>query len=244
MPHQLKTSSFILSVLLLVTTAVWAQEIDYFQEFDYDDFTPGDFEKFFGLIVDGKITPEKLNGMCSKHKLGFTVEAKDTTIEVPSGRLFYNVSQQLGAVDGRSFRSRYFNASLGEWTGSVFKPICPGLYFFSLDLTASVSQEADSDLSLHLMLRRPDWERPGKTVATALKASTSLRGGGHTSVVLLMGTGDEVSTIFEGPAQAKLEVVRLSVHKVTHIEELVQEFDVEVWNQDLKALESVAITGP
>ena len=224
---------------MLIAVSAVSPEFDYFKEFDYENFTPDDFQKFYGLVENGKITREKLNGMCEKRPLGFTVEAKDVVPETSSAILYYNVSKQHGAIDGRAFRSRYFNASLGEWTGAVFKPICPGLYVFSLDFMAHALDELENDVSMHLMLRRRDSARPGKNVATASAASFPGRGTGYTSVVLLLGTGDEVSTFYELPNPRKtshLESVRLSVYKIDHLEELVQDLDLNAREEDLSAL--------
>ncbi len=224
---------------LLIFASAASQEFDYFKEFDYETFTPDDFQKFYGLIEDGKITRDNLNSMCETRPLGFTVEARDVAPETNSARLYYNVSKQLGSIDGRAFRSRYFNASLGEWTGSVFKPICPGLYVFSLDFTAQVSDKPANDVSMHLLLRRRGGDRPGKTIATAKKTTSSSRGGGYASVVLILGTGDEVSTFYElvrSDEDARLQSVRLSVYKINHLEELVRDLDLEARDRDLKAL--------
>ena len=236
---RVKRFGAIALVPMLIAVSAVAQEFDYFKEFDYENFTPDDFQKFFGLIENGKITREKLNGMCEERALGFTVEAKDVVPEGSNAILYYNVSKQYGSVDGRAFRSRFFNASLGEWTGAVFKPICPGLFVFSLDFTAQVLEESENDVFMRLMLRRRDGARPGKIVATANTASVPGRGSGYTSVVLVLGTGDEVSTFYELPDSgktARLESVRLSVYKIDHLEELVQDLDLNARAEDLKAL--------
>ena len=236
---RVKRFGAIALVPMLIAVSAVAQEFDYFKEFDYENFTPDDFQKFYGLIENGKITRDKLNAMCEKRPLGFTVEATDVAPETSNAILYYNVSKQHGSIDGRAFRSRYFNASLGEWTGAVFKPICPGLYVFSLDFTAHVLEKSANDVSMHLLLRRRGGDRPGKTIATAKIASPFARGSGYTSVVLVLGTGDEVSTFFELPISGKnvrLELVRLSVYKIDHLEELVQELDLDAREKDLKTL--------
>lgn len=238
-PSRAKEFGAIALASLLIAASAASQEFDYFKEFDYETFTPDDFQKFYGLIEDGKITRDKLNAMCETRPLGFTVEARDVAPETSSARLYYNVSKQHGSIDGRAFRSRYFNASLGEWTGAVFKPICPGLYVFSLDFTAQVSDKSANDVSMHLLLRRRGGDRPGKTIATAKKITSSSRGSGYASAVLILGTGDEVSTFYEfvnSDKDARLESVRLSVYKINHLEELVRELDLDARDRDLKAL--------
>ncbi len=232
--------ALMLASMIVILDAA-SQEFDYFKEFDYDNFRPNDFQKFYGRIDDGKITADQLNQMCENRPLGFTVEAKNVALETSGALLTYNVSNQMGSVDGRAFRSTYFNASLGEWTGAVFKPMCPGLYAFSLDFTAQVSADSAEDVLMHLLLRRRDGDLPGKTVATAIKTSPPSRSGGHTSVALILGTGDEVSTLVQSsdPAtQAHLELARLSIYKINHLPELIRDVDVDARSQELKALEA------
>ncbi len=231
---------FIALTHFIATNAI-SQEFDYFKEYDYENFRPNDFQKFYGRIEDGKIAADQLDEMCKNRPLGFTVEAKNVALETSGTRLNYNVSKQMGSVDGRAFRATYFNASLGEWTGAVFKPMCPGLYAFSLDFTAQVSADSTEDVSMHLLLRRSDGDRPGKNVATAIKTSPPSRSSGHTRVVLMLGTGDEVATIVEltdSTTKALLELARLSIYKINHLPELVRDVDIDARGQELKALEA------
>ena len=105
-----------------------------------EEFTDEDFAQFFGLLVDGKITKEKLNQRCANKAIGFTFAAADLVQEGPPERIEYNETGLKQSVDGRSLRSKHHNAAFGEWTGSVFKPICPGLYVISVDFSTSGKQ--------------------------------------------------------------------------------------------------------
>ncbi|SVE45505.1 uncharacterized protein METZ01_LOCUS498359, partial [marine metagenome] len=50
---------------------------------DEEEFTDDDFAQFFGLLVDGKITKEKLNQRCAKKAIGFTFAAANLIQEGP-----------------------------------------------------------------------------------------------------------------------------------------------------------------
>ena len=158
---------------LLVPSVVFAQS------FADEEFTDEDFAKFFGLIEDGKITAEKMNARCAEEILGFTFAARDLVHEAGPQRVNYNETGLNGTVDGRSLRSRHFNLSLGEWTGAVFKPICPGMWVISVDFV--VDAEATGPLVLHLYVRQAGEERPGLSVLSASAAAGESR---HLTIAL------------------------------------------------------------
>lgn len=221
--------------LMLTLVAVVYVDAGAAQDFDYETFTEQDFDKFFGLIEDGKVTADKLNAMCDGRPLGFTVEAKDAVYD--GARINFNVSQQLGSVDGRSFRSRYHNASLGEWTGSVFKPLCPGLYVITLDIL--VGQSPPSEINAQIVLRRPGDQTPG-LVMTAAQITDGTRRTGHGAVTLALGTGDEVSALLASPmgtGELVIGQAALTVAKIAHLGDLIKDFDQDDWDADLKALQ-------
>ncbi len=205
-----------------------------------EEFTDDDFAQFFGLLVDGRITKEKLNQRCSKKAIGFTFAAANLIQEGAPERIEYNRTGLKQSVDGRSLRSKHHNAAFGEWTGAVFKPICPGLYVISVDFSTTGKQGAVTDtVLLHVYLRKPGEPRPGKRLITAAKTNSSARGSGHGTVSLPLRTGDEISTYAEsiGPkARREFESVTFTAYKIAHLDEYVEEFDMEAWGADIEAL--------
>ena len=215
------------------------------QSFADEEFTDEDFAQFFGLIVDGKITAEKMNKRCAKEVVGFTFAGKDLIHDGDLARVEYNETGLKASVDGRTLRSRHFNATFGEWTGAVFKPLCPGLWVISVDFstapnTVDDDQDAADDVLMHLYVRRGDEERPGTSVLQARTAGEGQRGNGHMTIALPLHTGDEVSTYSEaiGASQKRvLERVTFTGYKTGHLEKYVKEFDVDAWNAELEALQ-------
>lgn len=207
---------------------------------DEEEFTDDDFAQFFGLLVDGRITKEKLSQRCAKKAIGFTFAAANLIQEGPPERIEYNQTGLKQSVDGRSLRSKHHNAAFGEWTGAVFKPICAGLYVISVDFSITGNQGAAADtVLLHIYLRRPGEPRPGKRLITATKTNSSASGSGHGTVSLPLRTGDEISTYAEsiGPrARRAFESVTFTAYKVAHLSEYIEEFDMEAWGADIEAL--------
>jgi len=210
-----------------------------------EEFTDEDFAQFFGLIVDGKISREKMNKRCAKEIVGFTFSGKDLEHDGDLVRVDYNETGLKASVDGRTLRSRHFNATFGEWTGAVFKPLCPGMWVISVDFstrpgsTDSQDEFAD-DVRIHLYVRRGEEGRPGTSVIQARTAGDGQRGNGHMTIALPLHTGDEVSTFSEaiGSSQKRvLESVKLTAYKTGHLEKYVKDFDVDAWNADLAALQ-------
>ena len=214
------------------------------QSFADEEFTDDDFAQFFGLIVDGKITKEKMNKRCEKEIVGFTFTGKDLLHDGDLARVDYNETGLKASVDGRTLRSRHFNATFGEWTGAVFKPLCPGMWVISVDFStapgsADVEEKMADDVRLHLYVRRGEEDRPGTSVMQSRTAGEGLRGNGHLTIALPLHTGDEVSTYSEAIGTSRkrvLERVTFTAYKTGHLEKYVKDFDVDAWNADLEAL--------
>ena len=212
--------------------------------FTEEEFTEDDFAQFFNLIVDGKISREKMGERCKEQSIGFTFSGKDLVHEGGPKRVFYNVSRENTSVDGRTLRAKHFNASFGEWTGAVFKPLCPGMWVISVDFSTAPDSADDEvkmadDVWLHLYVRRDEEDRPGMSVIKARTTGEGGRGNGHITIALPLHTGDEVSTYSEpiGASQKRiLERVTITAYKTGHLEKYVKDFDVEAWNADLEAL--------
>lgn len=221
--------------LLLAANAICAQA--FFQE----EFTEDDFAQFFSLVVDGKISKEKMAERCADQQIGFTFAGQDVRHDDGMQRVFYNVSRENTSVDGRTLRAKHFNASFGEWTGSVFKALCPGLYSIAVDFSTSELDGSDvaDEVLLHVYLKRADMERPGRQVATAVKSGSGPRGSGHATLALPLRSGDEISTYSEamGPDMARnLSSVTLTAYKVVHLEDFVSEVDMDAWTKELSAI--------
>lgn len=223
----------IVAIASLVLFDATAQSTD-------EEFTDEDFAQFFGLLVDGKITKEKLNQRCASKAIGFTFAAAHLVQEGPPERIEYNETGLKQSIDGRSLRSKHHNAAFGEWTGSVFKPICPGLYVISVDFSTNGKQgDVASTVLVHLYLRRAGEPRPGKLLVTAVKTGPSPRGNGHGTISLPLRTGDEVSTYAESEGaqdRREFESVTFTAYKIAHLDEYIEEFDMEAWGADIEAL--------
>ena len=202
-----------------------------------EKFTDEDFAQFFGLIENGKITREKMNARCENEVVGFTFAGKDLVHEGGLQRVDYNVTGMTASVDGRVLRSRHYNATFGEWTGAVFKPLCPGMWAISVDFATADLPGRKDGLRLHLYVRRADEDRPGMSVLQT--AAVGGGSSGHLSIALPLRTGDEVSTWTEGigaKSRRALEGVTFTAYKVGHLGKYIEEFDVDAWNADLLAL--------
>lgn len=210
---------------------------------DLGDFEDEDFQQFFGLIEDGKITKEKLETRCAGKAAGFTFAAKDLRLDGALERLEYNDTKLDASVDGRPLRSKYHNAAFGEWTGSTFKPICGGLYLISLDVTMDENERSSAGAQdVHIFLRRATETRPGRRMATAHLAGNAVETG-HATLVLALTTGDEVTTYFQSNEKGQkrtIESAHFSATKIAHVDDLIGEFDSDAWDADLAALESTA----
>jgi len=237
--RQMRTTMAVVGFLSLALTGIGRG-----QSLADEEFTDYDFAQFFGLIADGKISREKMNARCEKEVVGFTFAAKDLVHDGGLERIDYNETGMTASVDGRALRSRHFNATFGEWTGAVFKPLCPGMWVISVDFTSADGPDGDvsvEDLAervrLHLYLRRENEKRPGASIMrTGMVVS---RASGHMDIALPLRTGDEISTYSEAvgsEGKRHLERVTFTAYKTGHLEKYVEEFDVDAWNADLEAL--------
>ena len=209
----------ILCTGLAVFSAVNAQDMSG------EEFTDHDFEQFFGLIEDGKISRDVMTKRCEKEVVGFTFAGLNLNHKKDRQRIKYNQTRVKGSVDGRVMRSRHFNVSFGEWTGAVFKPLCAGMWSIAIDYQASPNTQVD------LYLRKPGKPRPGELILS--NASN------HLSLVLPLGTGDEISTYTVSTSdqpEREIEQITFSAFKIGHIEKYMAEFDEDAWNADFEAL--------
>lgn len=208
--------------------------------FTEEEFTEDDFAQFFNLIVDGKISREKMSERCGEQSIGFTFAGKDLVHEGGKKRIFYNVSRENTSVDGRTLRAKHFNASFGEWTGAVFKPLCPGLYVLSVDFSTDAGDGVKAEeVYVHLYVKRAGEDRPGQKVVSAAKTGPGVRGSGHTTLALPLHSGDEISTYSEaiGAEQTRaLKNVTFTAYKAAHLEDYVQEIDMESFSEDIMKL--------
>lgn len=194
--------------------------------FAEESFSEDDFAQFFSLIEDGKIAADKIEERCATQGIGFTFLGRNVEHQGSRQRIFYNVSGEDTAVDGRTLRAKHFNASFGEWTGSVFKPLCPGMY------TIAVDYAADPGTELALYLRRAGEERPGQQV---LNTTT-----GRLTLALPLRSMDEVSTWTSGAGKRALQQVAITVVKVQHLPDYVADIDMDQFTEDIALLKRTA----
>jgi len=195
------------------------------QDMSNEEFTDEDFAKFFGLIEDGRISREKMIRRCADEVIGFTFAGKDIEHTGERNRIDYNQTRVTGSVDRRVMRSRHFNASFGEWTGSVFKPLCAGMWSIVVDF------DATPNTRVSLYVRKPGESRPGAMIVDSRT--------GHLSLVMPLGTGDEVSTWSESldeKSELRIKSATFTAYKVGHIEKYMKAFDEDAWNADIEAL--------
>ena len=233
-----------LTILLLspgLPTSSYASEHRSPLPIDNQTFTDEDFEKFFGLLEDGKITIEKNEQRCAKEEVGFTYTGANLEQPAAATRIDYNVTKLEMTVDGRPFRSKYRNATFGEWTGQVFKPLCGGLYTFTVEYAVQLPKRTDPrDISVQIYLHREGDIRPGYMVSESHPNGAKDYATGQATVVLPLATGDEVSTwsvAANGKAIA-IESVVISGYKVAHLPEMIRAFDQTAWADDMKILGS------
>jgi hypothetical protein len=232
----MRTKAIMPFIIALLTSSVVQGQSAFVEE----EFTEDDFAQFFSLIEGGKISKEKMSERCNEQSIGFTFAGRDIRHENGPERIFYNNSRENTSVDDRTLRAKHSNASFGEWTGAVFKPLCPGLYSLSVDFSAqSEAGKKATDVYVHVYLKRAGEERPGQKIVTAIKNAPGSRGSGHATLALPLRSGDEISTWSEGAgpdAPRVIEYVTLTAIKVVHLENLVEEIDMEAWTRDVAML--------
>ena len=208
---------------------------------DNQEFTDEDFEKFFGLLEDGKISLEKNEQRCAKEEIGFTFTGANLDHPATATLIDYNVTKLDMSADGRPFRSKYRNATFGEWTGQVFKPLCGGLYSFTVEYAVELTRRTNPrDVSIQIYLLREGDQRPGYMVMESSPSGTKEFATGQATVVLPMATGDELSTwsVSASGKRIKLQSVAISGYKVAHLPEMIRSFDQDAWASDMQALGS------
>ncbi len=228
-------------VTLLFVCGLLTASISYGQSaFTEEEFTEDDFAQFFSLIEGGKISKDKMSMRCNDQSIGFTFAGENIRHVGKQKRIYYNVSRENTSVDGRTLRAKHANASFGEWTGAVFKPLCPGLYSLSVDFSAAnAGDDKAGDVQVHLYLRRAGEDRPGQKIVTATRNAAGPRGTGHATLALTLNSGDEISTWSEATgddATRLLESVTFTAYKVAHLENLVEEIDMDAWTKDVMML--------
>jgi len=213
-------------VLLMILTGCCIAGEQKSGSFAKESFTEDDFAQFFSLIEDGKIPAAKISERCQKQAIGFTFLGRDIVHDQQPQRVFYNVSQEDSSVDGRTLRAKHFNASFGEWTGSVFKPLCPGMYSITVDYSAPVSTE------VAIYLRRTGEERPGKRILASNH--------GHLALALPLRSMDEISTWTESTQSRTIDQITFTAVKVQHLEDYVTDVDMDLFTADIALLKRTA----
>jgi hypothetical protein len=179
---------------------------------------------------------------CADEYVGFTFTGADIKHEGERQRIDYNVTALEMTVDGRPFRSQYRAPSFGEWTREVFKPLCPGLYAFTVNFETTFPRgQKPQDLSVQIYMQREGDTRPGLLLMEAHPAGDRKFATGQTTVVIPMASGDELSTwthMADDESERTLIAVSISGHKVAHLPELVKPFDMKAWDQSMRELGS------
>ncbi len=182
---------------------------------------------FFDLIVDGKVPKEKIVTHCAGRPTGFSVVAENQSHDQDMAMVQYSATQVAN-----------INASPGEWTGAVYKPLCPGQYTFTIDYIASDDDGANAKaVSVELYQRKRNGDRPGQLVAIAALTDARKGGAGHATVMLEMATGDELYTYSRAEGNAKRHFIRvqLSGYKVNDMPDIAADWDNEAWDAELAA---------
>ena len=188
---------------------------------------------FFGLIDEnGQVPAQQVAEHCDGSPRALSVETRDLVHTQPHQRVTFT-GRQITNV----------NANPGEWNGSAYKPLCPGLYSFSVDYTTSAEEGATGgEVIVHLHTwHRDGRERPGELAAMAVKPPGQERGVGHASVVVEMASGDEFSlfTLSPGADIRRFERIQLTAHRVHHIPTLARDFDAALWDEERAEADAV-----
>jgi len=184
---------------------------------------------FFNLLKDGKASKADVAAHCASPDGGvraFSVASLGLTLSEPHERVRYKDRQFTNV-----------NANPGEWNGEVYKPLCPGLYSFTLDYIAAAKDGAtagDVTVHIHVWRKAASGARPGELAAVAEKTGAPGRGTGHAAVTLALGTGDEISThtLSADGKPRYFERIQLTGYRVQHMPELAADFDTAWWDAD------------
>ena len=197
---------------------------------------------FFNLIKDGRVGKADIAKHCESadgRVRGLSTAALNLRLELNHERVKYG---------DRVFTN--VNFSPGEWTGEVYKVICPGLYSVSLDFIADDKDGASADdITVHIHVLHkgaltPDGKpvgRPGELAGVAFKPGPAPRGTGHATALLALGTGDEVSThTLSGDGKPRhFERIELNIHRVQPLPELARDYVAKEWDADRAESEKV-----
>jgi len=227
---------------LLVVIAVVSAQAKSPLPIDTQEFTEENFQHFFGLLKEGKISADKMVEFCVDEQLGFTFTGTNLEHDGEHQRIDYNTTALNMTVDGRPFRSVYRAPSFGEWTREVFKPLCPGLYSFTVNFEATLPRgHKAEELSVQIYMQREGDTRPGLLLIEAHPAGSAKFAAGQTTVVVPMASGDEISTwtqMRDDKSKRTLLSVSISGYKIAHLPELVKPFDMDAWDQAMRELGS------
>lgn len=211
-----RITALAIMLLLGLSPSAYAQTTD-------DD--EADFE-FFGLIDEnGRVPATTVAEHCEGSPRALSVETRNVVHDTPHQRVWFT-GRQITNV----------NANPGEWNGALYKPLCPGLYVFNVDYTATSEDGAtDGEIIVHLHTwHRGGRGRPGELAALAIKAPDQKRGVGHASVVVEMATGDEFSLFTLSPDADKrhFDRIQLTAYRLNHVTDLARDFDTTLWDQE------------
>jgi hypothetical protein len=197
---------------------------------------------FFSLIKDGKVAKDEIARHCE------STDGRVRALSTASLNLTLAKNHERVKYGDRQFTN--VNFSPGEWTGEVYKAICPGLYSVSVDFIATDKDGATAaDVTAHIHIWRRgvvDKEgkpqgRPGDLAGVAFKAGPAPRGTGHASALLALGTGDEISThsLSSDGKPRHFERIELNVHRVQPMPDLARDYVAAEWEADRAESEKV-----
>jgi hypothetical protein len=184
---------------------------------------------FFKLIKDGRVAKEDVASHCQ------TPPARVRALSTASLNLKLDLNHERVRYVDRQFTNLSF--SPGQWTGEVYKAVCPGLYNVTVDFIATDKDGATAgDVTVHIHTWRkaalPDMPafdkpmvRPGELSAVAFKAGPAPKGTGHAQALVALGTGDEISThsLSSDGKPRFFERVQLNIALVQHMPELARD---------------------
>ncbi|MBM3513577.1 MAG: hypothetical protein FJX59_07650 [Alphaproteobacteria bacterium] len=219
------TIATLLGALIAYPEAVWAE-----------DFA------FFKLIKNGKVAAATVAKHCE------TPDGRVRALSTASLNLTLEKFHERVPYKDRQYTN--VNFSPGEWNGQVYKAICPGLYQISVDFIATDADGAtDSDVTVHIHLWRKaplkegqeTQARPGELAGVAFKAGPAAKGAGHASAIVVLGTGDEISThsLTAPNTKRNFERIELNIHRIQAMAEHARDYVEAEWEADRLAAEKV-----
>lgn len=197
---------------------------------------------FFKLVKDGRVAKEEIAKHCE------SADGRVRALSTAALNLRLEQNHERVKYGDRIFTN--VNFSPGEWTGEVYKAICPGLYSVSLDFIADTKDGASGDdITVHIHVWHKDATtpegkpvgRPGELAGVAFKAGPTPRGTGHASALLALGTGDEIAThTLSGDGKPRhFERIELNIHRVQPLPDLARDYVAKEWDADRAEAEKV-----